>query len=458
MLELSLIPLEKLLTSFFHHLECDNIPYAVLRNYEELPKSVRIDGDIDILTDSEKLNDIACLLKKAAKEAGCSVVQAFHGAGWLEYRIAKTEENYLFAIQFHIHGEEARLGMPIFDAESILARRRKYKNFYISNPVDEAMLSWFTRVLSHGKGKAAYREPVVSAARQHPDLAMNILSQSFGERLGKELYEAFLNNNPEKSEHLYKTLNRTIVFQAIRKGPVQWRLILKRVFEGIRWRIPPISYGVTLALVGPDGCGKSAVAYEVLEALSHIYLTGPPKRLHLRPGLLPRLADLPHPSRWFRSVETSSPVTAPHSAVPSGIPASLIRLLYYAADYIIGYMLKIAPYARWRRTLVIFERYYYDFIVDPLRARIKLPEWIAKSLLKFIPQPDIVIYLDAPPEVILSRKQEVPADEVKRQVHSYRALMNELSNAYIIDATKPVSEIVREICRKVIEKTEAKNV
>ena len=61
-------------------------------------------------------------------------------------------------------------------------------------------------------------------------------------------------------------------------------------------------------------------------------------------------------------------------------------------------------------------------MVDPLRYRYGGPKWFAKLLSRLIPEPDLVILLDANEDLILSRKAELPRAEIQRQRQAYAEL------------------------------------
>ena len=209
-------------------------------------------------------------------------------------------------------------------------------------------------------------------------------------------------------------------------------------------------HGRFVALIGPDGCGKSTVADGVIAQLEQRFGPAEARRFHLRPGLIPPLARLVRPWRWFEA-PSDCPVTDPHGSAPSSALPSLGRLLYYAGDYVAGYPVRVFPHARLRSGLVLFERYYYDFVVDPRRARIGLPTTVMRSLMPLIPRPDVTILLSAPAEVIHARKQELPIGEIARQVREYRALVDGLRGGHHVDVSRPVDQVVREVCRLVLE-------
>jgi len=61
-------------------------------------------------------------------------------------------------------------------------------------------------------------------------------------------------------------------------------------------------------------------------------------------------------------------VTAPHALPARGKLASLAKLGYFISDYVAGYVLRVWPLAI-RSTLVLFDRYFHDLLVDPHRYR-----------------------------------------------------------------------------------------
>ena len=69
-----------------------------------------------------------------------------------------------------------------------------------------------------------------------------------------------------------------------------------------------------------------------------------------------------------------------------------------------------------------------------------------------IPQPDLVFILDAPTDVIFSRKQELSKEEINRQKFVFVKLSKQLKNAHLIDTNRPLKNVVKEITKIIIEK------
>jgi thymidylate kinase len=98
-----------------------------------------------------------------------------------------------------------------------------------------------------------------------------------------------------------------------------------------------------------------------------------------------------------------------------------------------------------KSSFVIFDRYYYDLLIDPKRFRQGAPLWIARLVGWFIPRPDLVILLDASAEVLQSRKQEVSLEETRRQREAYLKLVYSLPSGQVVDASKPLQEVIRQV-------------
>lgn len=139
------------------------------------------------------------------------------------------------------------------------------------------------------------------------------------------------------------------------------------------------------------------------------------------------------------------PVLQPHSNPPRGLLISLCKLFYWLADCWFGYLAAVRPVRR-RSGLLLFDRYYPDVLVDPVRYR--LPERslrFARWLMAFTPQPDLYILLDAPADVVQRRKAELTSDEVRRQRVAYLRLFQSFSSRLIVNAERPVNEVAQRI-------------
>lgn len=183
-----------------------------------------------------------------------------------------------------------------------------------------------------------------------------------------------------------------------------------------------------VAVLGPDGSGKSTLIdhlqREIKRACRRTAL------FHLMPGMR-------------RKGRNGGPVADPHSKPPRSLPTSLLKLLYYLLEYNLGYWFKIRP-ALVRSTLVLFDRYYDDLLIDPKRYRYGGPMGLARWLRRFIPRPDLFLVLDVPVEGLLKRKQEVLPEELRRQVQAYRAFALKTPNAYLLDGSLSSAEVTRE--------------
>ncbi len=181
-----------------------------------------------------------------------------------------------------------------------------------------------------------------------------------------------------------------------------------------------------MTVMGTDGSGKSTIIDAICPVLEQSLHTKPLYE-HLRPNLLPSLA------RVFGRPVSEGPVTNPHGSKPSGLCGSLLRLCYYTTDYILGYWLKVFPVMVKSPCLYIFDRYFYDYYIDPRRGRIALPHWIPKALGLLIPKPDIILCLGAEPQIVHERKPELPLAEIERQTQALRKFCEGNARAVWID-------------------------
>jgi len=101
--------------------------------------------------------------------------------------------------------------------------------------------------------------------------------------------------------------------------------------------------------------------------------------------------------------------------------------------------------AKVRSTLVVFDRYYHDMLIDPVRYRLPSTCALPKLLVWMIPQPDLWLILDAPPETLVARKGEITLQAAQELTIKYRALANTLSNAVLINTGAGLEETLAEV-------------
>lgn len=200
--------------------------------------------------------------------------------------------------------------------------------------------------------------------------------------------------------------------------------------------------GLFCVVLGPDGVGKSTTIEHLQRELQTIFGTCTKRRW--RPGLI-------------RKVAGDSLNRMPHAKPLRGSFASAAALLGLAVDFSFGYAVSTHP-AMVRSEAIIFDRYFQDLLIDPKRYRYAGPMWLPRLLAKFIPPRNaLFIILDADEKVILSRKQELPPDELRRQREAYRSFGARARNAIVIRTEKPVQEIVAEITGEISRILAARN-
>ncbi len=179
-----------------------------------------------------------------------------------------------------------------------------------------------------------------------------------------------------------------------------------------------------VVIAGPDGAGKSTVARALAVSIGSVY------RFHWRPALLPHHRG---------SQDGSSQAARPHARRPHSVGVSALRVIYFAADYVVARLVwRVRPPGE----LILVERGWWDMAVDPRRYRLTVPPWLTRALGRLTPQPDMLIVLDAPADVLVRRKQELCLSELDRQRRAWLELTIPGAEKVVIDATKTPEQVV----------------
>lgn len=210
---------------------------------------------------------------------------------------------------------------------------------------------------------------------------------------------------------------------------------------------------ISIAIIGADGAGKTTIANMLLESFSrpikYLYMginiessnvTLPTSRViellkNLRDkksgGGLPRSGSLHHKK----------------SSVKTGFVKKIwlfIRLLNRLAEE--WYRQMLSWIYRKRGYIVLYDRHFlFDFDNNgrnsdsyDLPLAEKIHRW---CLHHFYPQPDLVIFLDAPAEVLFARKGEATIEFLNSRRNSFLEQGKKTRNFLQVDATQPLEKV-----------------
>ena len=193
-----------------------------------------------------------------------------------------------------------------------------------------------------------------------------------------------------------------------------------------------------ISFLGCDGSGKSAVIRGLKERFAKddvTVITG-----HWRPRAFSRAT----------AAEGLVIADNPHGEVPRGCLGSILKLGWLAIHWWVG-LIRIKRKLG-RSGVLVFDRYHTDLLVDPKRYRYGGPAFLARIACALMPQPDQVFFLDADPDVLLSRKQEVGKEALMAAREKYLSLCKTNSRFQIIDASQSLDQVIDEIYQHIIKR------
>ncbi len=183
--------------------------------------------------------------------------------------------------------------------------------------------------------------------------------------------------------------------------------------------------GFLISFTGVDGAGKSTILED-----TRILLTKKFRRktvvLRHRPSLLPILSAWKHGRKKAEQLATEK---LPRQGNNNSKWSSSIRFAYYYMDYLIGRIYVFLRYEM-RGYIVLFDRYYFDFIIDGKRTNLNLGKKWPKFLYRFVQKPMVNFFLYAPAEIILQRKKELSPEAISSLTIDYKNLFQQFSDTY----------------------------
>ncbi|HMJ35914.1 MAG TPA: hypothetical protein VK501_18565 [Baekduia sp.] len=205
--------------------------------------------------------------------------------------------------------------------------------------------------------------------------------------------------------------------------------------------------GVSVAVLGPDGAGKTTLVSALPGALGGdalvVYMgVNRDSRTHALPTM--RWAQ-----RWVTPAAAVAPTT-PAPGAPAGAqprpPARLRRIVtrvHLLLDQ--AYRVGVGMRARRRGRTVIFDRYLYDAEVDAVvDGRDRREQQILRWIRRRFPAPDLVVVLDAPGHVLLARKGEHDVERLDRLRRAYADIAADVPAFAVIDVRQDAAAVLSD--------------
>ncbi|MEI6562394.1 MAG: hypothetical protein WCO68_09985 [Verrucomicrobiota bacterium] len=398
---------------FFQELERQDLPYVILHAYEEMPAS--IPTDVDFSVRSADLHSIRPIVAQIASQLGWLHVKTVQHEVWGYQFVAVNPHDFREFLQLDVCPHFMRDAHVFISDSTLLAGRRRYNGFYIPAPSAEFAYT-LAKTVAKQKSLTDYLPQLRRLWEQEPKQCAAHLRELLG--------EAF--SSLDQLEKPGTTPDALLgEMRARHPKPLQmrlneWRRILRRMRQPC---------GVHLAVLGPDGVGKSTLLQNVAELIAPLFRSL--KVLHFRPAFFERKTD-------------RTPTEQPHAQRPRGTCASWLKVLYYAFDHWCGYLLQ-QRLALATNHCVLFDRNFDDLLIDPVRYRLQNSRWLIRLLRPLLPKPALTFILSASPEVIHQRKPELSQEEIARQLAAMQSLAATSASYQIINAQQPAAQVATEV-------------
>jgi thymidylate kinase len=416
----------------FEQLEQEQIAYCLLRGYEEL-ETVGDKDDIDFLVHEQSLERFQLVLEKMNFVRLPVWGYAPH-LFFVMYDESSDRWLKLDVVTTVIYGKpipSLRTDLAI----GCLSRRRRRGVAFVPAPEDELVTLLLHCLLD--KGEFAPRR-----LQRIEELRHEIADEAYLDELLRTFWAP--NTTWVRLAALIDSANWPALLgmrQAIAQhlAHAQRLPALARRFSGQVLRKLDRAGGVlqrrslTVALLAPDGGGKTTLATELSK---RFFL--PSRYIYMGSNIEASTVGLPT-TRWIQS-QSRRPLNMrrlPLWLIARGLrfPNNLLEQWYrYATSY----------YHIARGRLILFDRYVFDAPGEARKKSLKsrIRNWL---LLAIAPKPDLVVFLDAPGEVLYARKGEHSPAILEQQRQHYLGLQTRLPQMVVIDATNNADQVRRSV-------------
>ncbi len=427
-----------------------DIPYCLLRNHEPLTEDAPCDNtDFDILVRSGDLSRIGPILR----DAGFVRTRESTVRRHIGYMACIGPPGQILALDLHLDHPSWN-DIPYFPGDRLLSENVAKSSTSIPCDSHTAALLVLHSILD----KKAFKEKYIQILDHllegglDPDTVESLFAQTVGERLAGDLTAALTRRDYPG----LLALRHRVIQALLDLRPVAWANLLLCLWRS-RWkrlhrRLFPCA--LLVALIGPDGAGKSTVGDHLKNRLAvcgipvHRFYMG---RWHSH--ILP-LAGIARTQGASAKADPSPQPADPRAPADpvhlSGRPLyRLVRDAVYLAEMALRYALRLWPALR-RGGVVLTDRYAFDLLLDPNATVLA-----HLALTRIFPRPHLCFYLHQDAETLQKRKQEQSLFELQRQLDVFARYQARLGFIPILSENldKNVHEIFQPTVLKYITRS-----
>jgi thymidylate kinase len=218
----------------------------------------------------------------------------------------------------------------------------------------------------------------------------------------------------------------------------------------------------SVALIGPDGAGKTTIA-RMLEKSFPL----PVKYLYMGVSYGSSNVALPTTrlAEYLKRIRREKPRHALPARAPveaqraprqsSGKLRAILRLLNRLAEE--WYRQWLSWKHQRKGCIVVYDRHFqFDFELNnkgkhPALRGQRFTDWLHRwCLANLYPRPSLVIYLDAPAEVLFARKGEMTLEWLESRRQAFLRQGRQTPNFVRIDATQPLAAVYAEVTNYIV--------
>jgi thymidylate kinase len=417
--------------ALFDRFASQGLAFCVLGDSRAYPEAIA--SDLDMAVSARDLPLLPRILSRFCRDFGLRLVQLIrHERNAMYFVIAWwNAAGELSFLEPDICSDYRRAGRLLLTDDELLFGRRQAagqsRNFTVP-AADVQFIYYLTKKIDKQELRPEQGDYLSLQWQADPDGALRRMVRFWPELADNGLIAQAATVNEWAGVREQMPRLRRALRKAIRMSPLEALAEAGRL-AGRALR----PTGMTVAFLGADGAGKSSVIERVAGQLAPAFRHT--RLFHLRPRLIGRGG--------------SPGSSAPHALPPRGALASLAKLVWFAADYAAGYLLRVRP-AITRSGLVIFDRYFHDLLADPRRYRYGAPPGAARAAAALVPGPDLWVVLDTAVPVLQARKQEVTPQQSEVQRRAYLSLAKRMGDTVVVEAGSSLNEVAAEAAQAIL--------